>query len=325
MDLTTWLDVAIGLTLVYLGVSLFVTVINEYIAQMFNLRGRQLHAALKKLIDDKTIKHTLVQHPAFTSLFNNHPGEAGSYIDPKILGQLIVGSLSTTAAANNAVGPNNAASPVAQIIVVINQLPHSVLKTQLQSIARTAGDKTEDLVTAVSDWMDRSLTMMGGNYKRKLQTISFGVGLVITVMLNINTITLTERLYHDKELRNATAAMAIQVTERINKETFEKCRSSSTALQDPACIEVKKLTDITQNLGKLPIGWPDTSLSSTQTLHSDLHKILFWGERLLGWFLTALAVSLGAPFWFDLLNKAVSIRHGMRKPVTGAAEKTEKA
>lgn len=325
MDLTTWLDVAIGLTLVYLGVSLFVTVINEYIAQMFNLRGRQLHADLQKLIDDKTIKDTLVQHPAFTSLFNNHPGKAGSYVDSKILGQLIVGSLSTAAAANNAVGPNNAASQVAQIIGVINQLPHSILKTQLQSIARTAGDKTEDLVTAVSDWMDRSLTMMGGNYKRNLQIISFGVGLVITVMLNINTITLTERLYHDKELRSATTAMAVQFTERINKETFEKCRSSSTALQDPACIEVKRLTDVTQNLGKLPIGWPDTSLSSTQTSHSDSHKILFWGERLLGWFLTTLAVSLGAPFWFDLLNKAVSIRHGMRKPVTGTAEKTEKA
>lgn len=35
---------------------------------------------------------------------------------------------------------------------------------------------------------------------------------------------------------------------------------------------------------------------------------------LIGWILTALAVSLGAPFWFDLLNKLVSIRQAGSKP-----------
>jgi len=29
---------------------------------------------------------------------------------------------------------------------------------------------------------------------------------------------------------------------------------------------------------------------------------------------TALAISLGAPFWFNLLNRLVNIRHGMRRP-----------
>lgn len=306
MDLTTWLDVAIGLTLVYLGASLFVTVINEYIAQILNLRGRQLHAALQKLIDDNIIKQTLAQHPAFTPFFNNHPEKAGSYVDPKILGQLLVGSLSTTASTNNS---------ISQLTEAIDKLPHSALKTQLQSIARITGDKTENMATAVSDWLDRSLTMMGESYKRNLQIISFVVGLVITIMLNINTITLTERLYHDKELRNATTALAVQVTERINKETFEKCqKQTDITSQDLACNELNKLANIIQkhdeSLGKLPIGWSNTSLSdffATLSLWAGL-------KMLIGWLLTALAVSLGAPFWFDLLNKAVSIRHGMKKP-----------
>jgi hypothetical protein len=41
-----------------------------------------------------------------------------------------------------------------------------------------------------------------------------------------------------------------------------------------------------------------------------------WDDRLLyalkthwlGWLLTALAVSLGAPFWFDMLNKIIVVR-----------------
>lgn len=37
-------------------------------------------------------------------------------------------------------------------------------------------------------------------------------------------------------------------------------------------------------------------------------------SKLLGLFLTAIAISLGAPFWFDLLNKVISIRAAGRAP-----------
>jgi len=43
----------------------------------------------------------------------------------------------------------------------------------------------------------------------------------------------------------------------------------------------------------------------------------------VGWLLTALALSLGAPFWFDLFNKLVNMRHGMGKPEV-KAEKDSK-
>jgi hypothetical protein len=39
----------------------------------------------------------------------------------------------------------------------------------------------------------------------------------------------------------------------------------------------------------------------------------FWA-KLLGLLLTGIAISLGAPFWFDLLNKVVSIRSAGRSP-----------
>jgi hypothetical protein len=35
---------------------------------------------------------------------------------------------------------------------------------------------------------------------------------------------------------------------------------------------------------------------------------------ILGWLITAFAVSLGAPFWFDLLNKFVNIRASGKAP-----------
>jgi hypothetical protein len=41
-----------------------------------------------------------------------------------------------------------------------------------------------------------------------------------------------------------------------------------------------------------------------------------WPQRLIGWILTMTAVSLGAPFWFDLLNKLMNIRNAGKKPET---------
>lgn len=41
----------------------------------------------------------------------------------------------------------------------------------------------------------------------------------------------------------------------------------------------------------------------------------------LGWLLTAIAASIGAPFWFDLLDKFMNIRHAGERPPTGKSPK----
>ncbi len=44
-----------------------------------------------------------------------------------------------------------------------------------------------------------------------------------------------------------------------------------------------------------------------------------WLSRLLGWVLTTVAVSLGAPFWFHTLNKLLGLRPGANSPQITAA------
>ncbi|HLE37777.1 MAG TPA: hypothetical protein VI699_11610 [Candidatus Acidoferrales bacterium] len=51
--------------------------------------------------------------------------------------------------------------------------------------------------------------------------------------------------------------------------------------------------------------------------HCSLAGSWIWGllsEHLLGWLLTAIAVSLGAPFWFDMLKKIVNLRAAGKEP-----------
>ncbi|MEO9964568.1 MAG: hypothetical protein ABJF11_02195 [Reichenbachiella sp.] len=45
-----------------------------------------------------------------------------------------------------------------------------------------------------------------------------------------------------------------------------------------------------------------------------LFSLLLGWPRILGYFITALAISLGAPFWFDMLNKLMKLRGTVKEP-----------
>lgn len=322
MNLTVWVDVALGLSLVYLGASLFVTVINEYLAQLLNLRGKQLCDSLKALIVDAHAREILQQSPALKPFFDAQAGRAPSYIDPNILAHLLVGGLALASTAGDT---------CKRASDTIDKLPDSALKTQLQALVATAGSRTDALVSAVSEWADRSLTALGGNYKRYLQTMSFWIGLAVAIGLNIDTITLTGQLYRDRGMRDATVSLAVQISEKTSRETFDQCLSLAPRQrrEEAACAPLSGLVDAVQGrnewLGKLPIGWsqqPDDSESSPASWLPP--SVWHWGCRGIGWLLTALAISLGAPFWFDLLNKLVNLRHGMGKPEVAKKPETDR-
>jgi hypothetical protein len=315
MDLTAWIDVAIGLIVVYLSASLFVTVINEYIAQMLKLRGRDLYRSLKALIVDDKIKAILRTSPAMKPFFDSDPWKAPSYVDPKVFAHLLVGGLAADSSPDKV---------IAKVNDTLNSLPESDLKSQLMALVRSAGDNTQDLVNAAADWVDRSLSVLGENYKRRLQKISFGIGLIVAVAFNIDTIVLTQHLYQNKDARDAAVALGVQIAEKTDKALIDRCMSSppQDRAKDTACAPLNGLVDAVQrrneSMSKLPIGWSASPTKTNPPIPISPETWL-WMTRAVGWLMTALALSLGAPFWFDLLSKFVAVRHGMRKPETDPA------
>ena len=69
-----------------------------------------------------------------------------------------------------------------------------------------------------------------------------------------------------------------------------------------------------------------TQLRNTNRSIQQLAPIVYddfsWRSSLLGWLMTALALTLGAPFWFDLLNKFMSLRVAGRRPDTSETDDT---
>lgn len=308
MNLTAFVDVAIGLSLIYLGASLFVTIINEYIAQVLQLRGKQLFESLKELIDDPDVREKLKSVPSLAPFFDDKRKKSGSYVDPNVLAQLVVGALKNA---------ENGFKSMEDLLGAIKQLGGGKLKQQLSALAANVEQDIDKFVERVSQWADRSLHMMGDAYKKKMQWISFGIGLGIAVVFNIDTVIITAELYRNKEAREATVAVALQLTEATQDEAFKKCMAMTPAERRsaPECASMSGLVDavLSRNdtLGELPIGWDSLGQVWDEAV-PGLNAV--WIRHWIGWLLTALAISLGASFWFDLLTRLVNIRHGMRKP-----------
>jgi hypothetical protein len=73
----------------------------------------------------------------------------------------------------------------------------------------------------------------------------------------------------------------------------------------------------------LGMGWGETNGVPAGLTPGQRAYWLWLGSKLLGLLITALAVSLGAPFWFDLLNKVMNIRGTGQKPEEKSLPVTE--
>ncbi len=110
---------------------------------------------------------------------------------------------------------------------------------------------------------------------------------------------------------------AVIYTFNAKIETKEKCEKE---LYDE-CIEVKlhKSVDITALIKTIsPISEKDLNDGYVK-VQSGKYKRKYVFERdglnfpnLWGYLLTALAISMGSPFWFDLLNKLVNLRNSIK-------------
>jgi hypothetical protein len=65
------------------------------------------------------------------------------------------------------------------------------------------------------------------------------------------------------------------------------------------------------------------SMNTLKTVLNEQIYDCFDSSSIPGWLLTALALSLGAPFWFDLLNKLIRIRATGKKPEAATDANTD--
>jgi hypothetical protein len=180
----------------------------------------------------------------------------------------------------------------------------------LIALLEAAGNDAAKLKKSIEDWYNSAMDRVSGWYKYRTQKILLVIGLVLAVGMNINAINILQQLSKDSALRQSIVAAAGNAKQPGGPGTTETLDSQINALK-------MQVNDVSTNLG-IPVGWNhEPDILKTGTWHSN------YVNTLLGWLVTALAVSLGAPFWFDILNKIMVVRSTV-KPREKSQEEASK-
>jgi hypothetical protein len=174
---------------------------------------------------------------------------------------------------------------------------------------RTAENAVQTLQRNLESWFNDAMDRFAGWYKRWSQLVSLALAIMLVVLVNADTIMLTNRLARDAALRSSIVAAADSAAQKMNGD-FEKMQAARQELLE----ESEKLN--------LPLGWIDPMINGKKDPFADERfpsTAQGWAWKLMGLLLSALAVSLGAPFWFDTLSKFMNVRTAGKVPSAGQA------
>lgn len=316
------IDVAIGLIFVYLLLSLLCSAVSEIIEAFLKKRAKNLARGIKVLLlEDPSLVEKIYKHPLIDGLFR---GEYEKEKKRPILSKL-----------PSYIPPQNFSLALMSIAELdaeslqdsIDKIPNQKIKDAIKALAVAVKNDMDKLQKNIEAWYNGAMERISGWYKRRAQWIILAIAYVAAISMNVSTITIVDRLSDDGALREVLVTQAQEFakqTESIEPGIKENDgqpgnitpeANDKESGQQPTPSE--KFIEIKGEIEKLglPIGW------SESVRPKDLRD---WLIHFIGWSATAFAVTMGAPFWFDLLNKFVTTRSTVKSKEVKSPETTPK-
>jgi|GEM_PF-1664902 len=326
------INLVILLSFTYFIGSLMISALNEVIASRLSLRNKTLQQGLLRLFfheDWKRYIRTEFQNSPFVQSLQRKNKRYPAYIPARNFAQTILfhcsldaESLTTTEMLEKV---RSAECPLPSSIKQILEI------IILQTDGIVVADKSRlDLILAhVEEFYNSAMDRVSGWYKRKIRKISFTLSLSLAVILNIDTVKITnDTLRNPQQLREtaskisegvlsghiAIASDSVKISDTAGRVVIQASVKSPTAADSGAksTVEpIKKLAIVYEQYAGYRLGY--VSWNEAIDEWSGMNFFI----KLMGVLLTTFALQLGSNYWFDLLNKAVNIRAAGKKPVTG--------
>jgi hypothetical protein len=200
-----------------------------------------------------------------------------------------------------------------------------------------------DVLKALAKWFDESMERMSGRYKRQTQIYLFGIGIVIAVAFNVNAIRVADQLWASasaQKIATAASGLAAQSGSKIPEVDTVLAKAANINFpigwvptrpvhpkpRDNNLKATVRKTAVTGGASQPDSTKPQESDAVARTTYLEDHYFNSyddvrhsndwqqWVLSVTGWLMTAFLISLGAPFWFDLLSKASNLRGVGTKP-----------
>jgi len=313
------LDIGIGLMFVYLSLSLVVTAATELLNSFVSIRARNLRKAIRQLLGSKAMEKRFYAHPLVAALakrpsrlsaLSPFRDRSPSYVPREVFVAVLQDLLATS-------HPNLDTKDLAALVAA---LPHdNPIRRSIESLTASAQGAVADAANAAASWFDNGMDRISGDTKRFSQLVALLFGLAVAAGLDVSTIDLVRTLASDEAQRSQLVGEAVATVSTELPSTRE-CAAKRKEAADYAALSAdqKPLRDVAISgeclgtaarsaLATIPgaaLGWQRNPFADWITSV----------RSVVGWLLTALALSLGAPFWFDLLSKVIRIRGAGIKP-----------
>jgi hypothetical protein len=297
------LNVLIGLVTVYLAFGVACTAIVEAILTLFKIRSKQLEAALSEFLAGD-----LKQNEAFFKAFYEHPlvqalskGKDGrpSYIPSKIVGQVVAALVTANGTAKSLAG-------------AVKSLPDDIatnrIKGLLDTFATRANEDMAKFQKSVETYFDDVMERATGWIKRYSQRFALGAAALLVIFANVDTVKLVTTLASNPTAQTTMVEIAQQklsAGKTVEQAESGKTGGSVTVDQaekkaDAARAALDEAESIVESTG-LQFGWKDYPTDYKQ-----------WFAKIAGLLVSIFAISLGAPFWFDMLQRIMQVRSSIK-------------
>jgi hypothetical protein len=276
------LDVFLSLVTIYIVLALTVSALTEIITRLVSLRSIGLKSGIRSILQDPNVKGLSDETKRFWNSGIIKSATDGDS-SPNSLDAL------TFATATLVTAGMDVARNAGQAKTMIANAPiNSHLKDVLSGLADRSVSRGTTLHDELAQHFDATMEKIGRWYRHWTQSIAFVLAVVFTVYVNANTL----ELLHQLTAQPASRLELAKIQSNLSTDPADHARAVSNLKDLDAIIT-------TDTLGG-------------KTLRPEFTDAPF--RTILGLLITILAVSLGAPFWFDVLARISPKAIGADRP-----------
>jgi hypothetical protein len=305
------LDILIGATTVLVLFSMAVTVITQAFTSFFNKRGKYLLVGLANLLQHigidtrpkaEAIAKALLLHPMVTPV----AGKLGTVVGREEFTTLLLdlaggqgagtfdnaarSTLQDVLKKNGVTDPDQTLNDIRKMALML-QTSHPDLPTHIRSEMAIVRECATDYVAKVNAWFDQTIDRVSQAFSKHAQRVTVVAAFLIAIGSQLDIIAVVDRLSIDDQFRTAVVG---QAAPKIVQDIAPG--NSPTVSQ----ADTKLYYNLLDGAGLI-------------TLPTDNQ----WVEKIKdprkypGIILAALLISLGAPFWYNILKDLLGLRSSL--------------
>lgn len=305
------LDILIGGVTVLLLFSMAVTVITQAVTNLFNQRGKHLMAGLASLIQQLGISDSKLAENVSKAVLS-HPiiagasGKLGTVIHrqefTKLLMDLASGQGHSTlegdalTALQQMLKNNGIADPAqtlknvrAMSLVIASSNP--TLANHMRDELALLQEAASDYVAKVHSWFDQTIDRVSQAFSGHAQRVTVAAAFLVVLVVQLDIIAVLDRLSIDDQFRNAVVTAAAT--------NFNNNPQTQANIQN-GDIDPHPYYNLLNQAGLI------TMPTSSKWLDG-----LKEPRKYPGMVISILLISLGAPFWYNVLKNLLGLRSAL--------------